>query len=272
MSAIQQTTPPSIEPITVAEAKAQMRITISDDDAYIGTLIAAARRRIENITGRRLISQTCLLALDTFPGDTPGPFPGQAPQYQTPPYFTTSIIPTLKDPRIIVIPIAPVSEIGSIKTVDADGAEATMSASDYVTDFISEPARIRLKASSSWPVPAAGLAALNGVRIAFTVGYGASSGLVAARAALTAAEALVAAATAGTLAAAQVALADAAAAVTAAETAALSNVPEDLVAAVKLLVAYFYENREDATTLSLAKIPTGVDALITPYKMWQRDT
>lgn len=232
MFSLQQTTPPTVEPITTAEAKAQMRVTISDDDAYIATLIKAARARIENLTGRYFVTQSWLMVMDSFPGQNPGPFPyDHWPQYQIPPFFSHPVVPILKDPRSIIIPIAPVTAVSSVKTVDADGNETTLSSSIYVTDFISEPARIRLKTDSDWPVPSGGLAALNGVRVAFSVGY-----------ALT-----------GT-------------------PATTCSAPDDLKAAVKLLVAHWYENREDATTLSLSKIPNGVDALIAPYKLWQRET
>ena len=56
---------PDIEPVTVAEAKANSRIDISDDDTLISSLIKVARIWVEDHTGRALIEQTRQL---TFQG------------------------------------------------------------------------------------------------------------------------------------------------------------------------------------------------------------
>lgn len=59
-------TEPDIEPVTTAEAKTHMRVEISDDDTYIGTLITAAREWVEDYTGRALIDQTWQLKFQGY--------------------------------------------------------------------------------------------------------------------------------------------------------------------------------------------------------------
>lgn len=47
-------TPATEEPVTLAEAKAQLRVTHAEDDALIGRLITGAREIVEQQTGRAL--------------------------------------------------------------------------------------------------------------------------------------------------------------------------------------------------------------------------
>lgn len=64
---ISATSGPADEPITTAEAKAQMNVTASDDDTLIDTLIATARTVFEGQTGRSLMTRTLTLHLDHWP-------------------------------------------------------------------------------------------------------------------------------------------------------------------------------------------------------------
>lgn len=54
------TTPPTTEPISLAEAKLQCRVLdgVLDDDALLNIYIAAARQEAEQKTGRALLTQT----------------------------------------------------------------------------------------------------------------------------------------------------------------------------------------------------------------------
>ena len=61
------TTAPTAEPITLAEAKAHLRVTHSNDDTYINSLIAASRQTLEQIMNRVFISQTWTEYFDEFP-------------------------------------------------------------------------------------------------------------------------------------------------------------------------------------------------------------
>jgi uncharacterized phiE125 gp8 family phage protein len=130
-------TAPATEPVTVAEAKAHLRVDSADDDALITALIVAARQGAEHITGRALMPQTWELALDGF-----------------------------KD--VIGLQKAPLTSITSIKYLDTAGALQTMSASDYLLDSHSEPARVMPAYGTSWPSTRD---QANAVLIRFIAGY-----------------------------------------------------------------------------------------------------
>jgi len=58
-------TDPSIEPVTIAEAKTHLQIEHDDDDLYIKSLIEAARVEFEGNTDRALITQTVTVEFDS---------------------------------------------------------------------------------------------------------------------------------------------------------------------------------------------------------------
>src|SRR4051794_4197557 len=62
-----QITPPSVEPVTLAEAKLHCKVDFTDDDALITSLIAAARMVCETRLRQALVTQTWVLYLDSFP-------------------------------------------------------------------------------------------------------------------------------------------------------------------------------------------------------------
>jgi len=136
---------PGVEPITVIEAKSHLRVDISDDDGIIGDYITAARLHVEDLTSKKLITQTWKLILDRFPWG-----------------------------RTIELPFGPVQSVTSVKFTDQAGVQATQTASEYVVDVMSERARIVLKDSFDWPDPDGDLQEANAVEIEFIVGYGAA--------------------------------------------------------------------------------------------------
>lgn len=145
--ALTQTVAPAREPVTLAEAKSQLRITHVLEDAYItGVLIPAVRDRAQLNTQRQLIEATFRLDLDDWPGED-----------------------------WIVIPRAPLRSVTSVQYVDASGVTQAMATSDYIVDA---PAgdraargRVVLAYGKSWPNIRA---QANAVRITFVAGYGTS--------------------------------------------------------------------------------------------------
>jgi uncharacterized phiE125 gp8 family phage protein len=60
---------PALEPLSLAEAKAHLRIDADDEDALIGALIGAARVAVETEIRRALIAQSWRAFVDTWPAD-----------------------------------------------------------------------------------------------------------------------------------------------------------------------------------------------------------
>ena len=130
---------PASEPITVDEAKLDLGVIQSADDARITGYITAARSALDGkngILGRALMPQTWELVYDSFPT---GP---------------------------ITIPLPPLQSIVSIKYLDVLGAEQAVPTTDYVVDPVSEPGWVA--PASDWPST---YDSINTVRIRFVAGY-----------------------------------------------------------------------------------------------------
>lgn len=61
-------TPPASEPVTLAEAKAHLRVDCADEDLLISSLISAARTRAEEYAGVAMLTQTWELWLGELEG------------------------------------------------------------------------------------------------------------------------------------------------------------------------------------------------------------
>lgn len=135
-------TGPAVEPISLAEAKAHLRVDGSDDDALIGLLIQSARQAAEHEAGRVLVSQTWELVLDAFPAVE------------------------------LELRTAGVLSIASVKYVDTAGAEQTLAGAAYVLDAEAAPAYLLPAAGYSWPATAD---TANAVRVRYVAGFGAAA-------------------------------------------------------------------------------------------------
>ena len=143
---LNRATDPAVEPVSVSEAKAHLRVDTDDDDTYIGTLITAARQWAETYLDRSLIYTQWEMKLDMFPWEIEMPRPPMAQDGTT---TAVSITYTLNE---------------SLGT-------ATLSTSEYRVDRASTPGVARTNYGGSWP---SHLADQNSVTVTWWGGYGAS--------------------------------------------------------------------------------------------------
>lgn len=136
--ALRRLTDAATEPVSLAEAKAHLRVTAADDDTLIEALIKAARQACENELGRALITQIWQKTLDVFPESIDLPYP-------------------------------PVQAVQSIDYLDEAGALTVLPAASYTLDDRSEPAWLVPAYDYEWP---ATLDAVNAVTVTYTAGYG----------------------------------------------------------------------------------------------------
>lgn len=135
------TSPPAVEPLSLAEAKLHLRVDDAAEDTTIGSLIVAARRHVEQVTGLALIQQGWSLYLDRWPG------------------------------MQVVLPLSPLIAIADVWVYGEDDVGAAVDAAHWFADNVSRPPRLVLRSGRAWPRPGR---TANGIEIAFSAGFGAS--------------------------------------------------------------------------------------------------
>ena len=137
---LQLITPPSLEPVTLDEAKAHLKVDTADDDALIATLITAARARAEWHMGRALVTQSWILWLDCWPGD-----------------------------GVAEIALPPLQAVSAVTVYARDNTPSVVDASRYFIDTASAPGRVVF---DCFTAPTFDLRRRGAVAIAFDAGYG----------------------------------------------------------------------------------------------------
>jgi len=133
------TSAPSVEPISLADAKAHLRIDADDEDALLTSLIATARTHLERTLGLALITQGWSYYLDHWPRS-----------------------------GTVALPVRPVQAVNAVKVHDAIGGVTTLDESAYAVDALSQPGRLVVMAA----LPPVATRQLNAFEIDFTAGYG----------------------------------------------------------------------------------------------------
>jgi len=141
------TSGPAVEPVTLAEAKAHLRIDGSAEDTLISSLIITSRLHIEAALGLALITQSWSYFIDAWPAGPTQP-----------------------------LPLRPVQAIAAVRLYAADESLTTVAPDTYLLDGAATPTRLVRKATV-WPRPSR---AANGIEIAFVAGYGAAAANVPA--------------------------------------------------------------------------------------------
>lgn len=137
-----ETSQPAAEPVTVAQAKQQLRIDNSAEDASLQTYIVAARQMVEKMMQRSIYARNVRLTLDTFPVYDSDSSCGAGESAALAWYFRALAI-RLPRPALI--------SVTSIYYRSDDGNFVLLSPESYVTDATSEPARIMPAPGYTWP-------------------------------------------------------------------------------------------------------------------------
>lgn len=145
---VREITAPSVEPITLAQAKEWCRIDSDDtsqDTTVLPMLIAAMRRYAEHLTGRAFIQRSLQLVMPGWPPLTDPCLPPQ-----------------------IELPFPPLGEVTSITYLDINGVEQTLATDQYTVHDWREPALVVPAYLAVWPYTRF---AMDAVRVNFTAGY-----------------------------------------------------------------------------------------------------
>jgi len=132
-----------VEPLTLDEVKAHLRVSWDDENAIIERYAKAARRSLENSLRHAFLPQQWDFALDKPPCDS-------AP---------------------ILLPRAPLISVTSVTSYDTANAATVFSSGNYLQDTMSRPGRVALNQGVVWPAPSNGLRDTNAIVVRYTCGY-----------------------------------------------------------------------------------------------------
>ena len=183
--ALERIAAPATTPITLVEAKAQMRVETSDDDTLITRLIAAAVAFTDGqgALGKAMITQTWRQWVGNNPNE-------------------------------IQLAMLPVASVTAVKYYDSDGTLQTATLADFEVFGTSTYKYIKPASGKSWPVAQT---RSDAIAVEYTAGYGDAT----------------------------------------------TDVPDTLRHALLMLVAHWYENRENEIIGTISKTtPFGFEELI----------
>lgn len=137
----------NVSPVSVDDLVAHLKL----DDLDVQTDLlsaygAAAGAYVQTETRQQLTPAVYRLSLDTFP-----------------------------DCRVIRLPYPPLQSVTSVKYIDTDGVEQTLSSDAYTVDIANKPGRVVLNELREWPATTNDA---NAVTVEFSTGYAATPALL----------------------------------------------------------------------------------------------
>jgi len=139
-----RTTPPTLEPVTLAQFSVFAGITDASQNALLSDLITAARVHLEDQMRRCFVTTTCTYYADRFPS-------GRTP---------------------LALARSPLLSIMSVKYYNNADVLTTWSSANYRADTRSEPGRVEPIEDLYWPTDVRNT--INAVEVAFVAGFGSS--------------------------------------------------------------------------------------------------
>lgn len=136
---IERIAPPTAEPVQVADLVAQARIDGAEENELLGRLLATARAHVESVTQRSLLRQDWRITLDEFPAGA-----------------------------VIRLPRGPVSEVLSVRYLDAQGMQQTLPGAAYRLVSGGLVQRLVPAVGMSWP---RAVCAIGAVEISYRAGW-----------------------------------------------------------------------------------------------------
>jgi uncharacterized phiE125 gp8 family phage protein len=144
-------TAPSLEPITLAEAKAQCNVDTTDFDGVLDIFIKSARAAAENYMGAAIMQRSLDMTIDIFPSDADIGF---------------EVAPAWNQQHTVAAPIS----VTSVTYIDTAGATQTLAGSAYTLDdsFASGSFWLLPAYNTDWPDTRE---QANAVTVRYQVGY-----------------------------------------------------------------------------------------------------
>lgn len=163
-----QTSAPAVEPITLQDAKAHLRIDTPDEDTLLQSLILTSRLHIEVALGLALITQTWSCFFDRWP---------TSQGMRGLPLQPAGVLVTVPDGLakhyglgdVVTLPLRPVKSVDAIRVYAEDGTFLTLPLAGFTCDLLSTTPRVIRNQMTSTPVPGR---RLNGLEFAVTCGFG----------------------------------------------------------------------------------------------------
>lgn len=127
---------PAEEPVSLAEAKAFLKVDDAAEDGLIATLIGAARLHVEGVTGKALLAQSWRVVLDDWP-----------------------------ESGVVKLPVSPLRSVTAITATDDNGGSHEIG----LAQFSSEPDRLFVpRVVVGMPI----LQERGGIEIDYVAGFG----------------------------------------------------------------------------------------------------